>query len=1004
MGTTVSRALRIPTILATLVLVASVAGFPAGGNTTHSALVSSISSEANGATTPTLKGTTCGTPLRSTNPIIVDQAQIPDSLDPAVSFSTPGWGAIQQTYQGLVNYNGSSATRFEGVLANNWTESPNGLHWNFTLRSGVHFSNGDPFDVYVMWFSLYRSLLLEQGPQFILEQNFYSTNFNSTSPLTYYSKLAAIRAANSTLVSDLNHWNFFAPTSAEVAKMETSGQSFEVINASTLELNVGNGYLGAVPYTYLLATLSEPIAYAVDPAVVQANAGVVEGSPNAFLATHMIGTGQYLLSSFNGVAGGGYSLAPDPNYWGRTAAKEQPGNSLLAPANTSVELRFQSSPSVEISDLETGSVASASFALVDPTLISDLKRNPCVVAQALPTDYGATSGSWWVYQDQDRFPFDNLSVREAIAHAINYQQIITDAFGGYANPWVGPVPASYPYYDPGRLPPYSFNLTLAKQEMANSPCANNACLGLTFNYEYLSTGTEWADAATFVQADLARVGLTIHPVGISLAQLYVEQTVDPSTGVCFSDEPLNGGPFYLGQEFYASDYFSPDDWTQNDALSYGSANMCMSHYANATVDGLALSAAATSSPMKLRADYATITQAMYENYTDIWLVVPKAFAFYSPFLNGVIQNPMASAEPSAMLFNTQWAKNPVVVSRSYPGTYVVNSLVSEGSTALLDVLLPNLSNELVLFNAATNSSRVIQSEVPGGIQTVLVSAVSAGHSFFLAWENLTTGAEFWQKVSLAGKISQPKLPIGTTLLWSFPYGNSTSLYASYGRALVEISTTSLKLVANYTTEIPSNVSLASVLPVGHRLYLGGSWSLPNFASNAYFGYLNLTSKKVTTISKILTHYPANLTGDFVDLLARGTTIYVGGYLESVPLSPYSIQTVGGYLYEFLPSPATFKNLSSLLPVKSWGVYALEPWATTVALSMSGYRANATSLTLAGGIYTLSSAGKSVANETPLFPNGYLAFIYGVTSASNGWYFSGGFNTIAGIGEVVAVRT
>jgi len=53
-------------------------------------------------------------------------------------------------------------------------------------------------------------------------------------------------------------------------------------------------------------------------------------------------------------------------------------------------------------------------------------------------------------------------------------------------------------------------------------------------------------------------------------------------------------------------------------------------------------------------DYGNITNAMYYNYTDIWLVVPTAFAVYSTNLHGVISNPMASAEPYAFLFNTQW--------------------------------------------------------------------------------------------------------------------------------------------------------------------------------------------------------------------------------------------------------------------------------------------------------------------------------------------------------------
>ncbi|HLM70746.1 MAG TPA: hypothetical protein VK423_05140, partial [Thermoplasmata archaeon] len=60
----------------------------------------------------------CG-PNQTAN-ICIDQAEIPDSLDPAVTFSTPGWAAVQQVYQGLVNYNGSSVTSFAPVLSSSW--------------------------------------------------------------------------------------------------------------------------------------------------------------------------------------------------------------------------------------------------------------------------------------------------------------------------------------------------------------------------------------------------------------------------------------------------------------------------------------------------------------------------------------------------------------------------------------------------------------------------------------------------------------------------------------------------------------------------------------------------------------------------------------------------------------------------------------------------------------------------------------------------------------------
>ncbi len=627
------------------------------------------SSDARDVTTKTDPNSTCTIPLRSTNPIVTDQTSLPDSLDPAVSYSNPGWGAIQQVYQGLVNYNGSSTTSFVGVLATNWTEHYDPLtgynSWTFSLHSGVHFSNGDPYNAYVQWYSFYRSLLLAQGPQFILEQNFYSTNFSTTSPLSYGSPLSDDQAANETLAVDLNSWNFFDPNATEVTRMTEPLQSFQVINNLTIQLNLGYGYL-ASNYTYLLATLASPLSYAVDPAFIQAHGGVQPSSVNDYVMTHTMGTGQYVLGNYSSVAGGGYLLTPSPSYWGADIAPIEPWNSVLQPANTSIQIRFQATIAAEVSDLLNGVAASASFPNIDTSTLTALQGNACVSVVPLPVAYGATAGSDWVFLNRSVFPFSNLSVREAIAHAINYTGIIQAAFGGWAQQWVGPVPPGYPYYDPASLPPYAYNLSLAQQEIAQSPCANNACLQLKINFAYLDTGSNWAEMAKLLTTDLRQIGLSINSVPISVQVLYDEQSL--TDGACISSTTVNEGPFYMGQEFYSSDYFAPDDWTFNDAYSLGSANECMAGYSNATVDELVFRAAADSNPANLTADYGEMTELMDSNYSDLWLVAPTEFEISSIFLHGVIPNPMGNAEPAAVLYSSEWAKNPGPVA-SYPVTF-----------------------------------------------------------------------------------------------------------------------------------------------------------------------------------------------------------------------------------------------------------------------------------------------------------------------------------------------
>ena len=170
------------------------------------------------------------------------------------------------------------------------------------------------------------------------------------------------------------------------------------------------------------------------------------------------------------------------------------------------------------------------------------------------------------------------------------------------------------------------------------------------HYSYINLG-DWQTVATILQQNLAAIGITIQPVPISLDQLYVEQSTDDS-GNCITNTTVAGGPFPIGQEFYTSDYISPDDWTTNDAISWGSANYCMAQFANATVDNWVYQAAGTSNPSLAAQLYGNLTEAMYYNYTDAWLVVPTSFAVYSDALHGIYENAMGSAIPYDMASTT----------------------------------------------------------------------------------------------------------------------------------------------------------------------------------------------------------------------------------------------------------------------------------------------------------------------------------------------------------------
>ncbi len=612
--------------------------------------------------------TTCT--LSTSSAIVVDQPEKPDSLDPAIVYTTPGWAIVQQTYQTLVMYNGSAyapttanPNYMAPLLAKNWTESADGVHWNFTLFPDEYFSNGDPLNAYVLWYSMYRGMVMNQPLVYLLEENFYLPGQNYNNTTDDPSSVANTTAWLQNILNEFTTPGFVENPPADVLSvMEADNQSFRVINATTIQFNIGAGYIdvnGPSPYPFLLDQVATPGYAAVDPVVVSAHGGVVANSPNSWMANDMLGSGPYNLTYWSPTTG--YVLTPNHNYWAQSLAASLPHDNNIQPAKSTIDVSFQENPTIVVENMETGAAALGSFAYIGPSLLSSLSSDKCLDIDALPTVYGSVSFSGWIYMDQQPAipgepanPFTNLSVRAAVVHAIDYASIIKNAFGGNASQWVGPVPPGYPDYNPTNLPNYTYDPSLAMQEMNNSPYPMSKGgldslfpNGITF--EYLNTG-DWETVANLLKVDLAAIDIPLNIVGMSIDQL-VEEQADNSAGQCISATSSNGGPFYIGMDYYTADYVGPDDATQLNALSYGGYNICMSEYANSTVDNWIFQAAESLNPTTTSTIYGEITSTMYYNYTDAWLVVPTSFQVYNSALGGSVANPMGSAINYQMEYN-----------------------------------------------------------------------------------------------------------------------------------------------------------------------------------------------------------------------------------------------------------------------------------------------------------------------------------------------------------------
>ncbi|PIT01981.1 ABC transporter substrate-binding protein [Bradyrhizobium nitroreducens] len=107
----------------------------------------------------TLLGSTAFSPIGSAeanfNLRIVQGTDV-DTLDPAISRSTPSQTVFGHIFNTLVKWKDSKLSEIIPDLAESWTKSDNGLKWTFKLRQSVKFHDGTPFDAEAVKFNLDR--------------------------------------------------------------------------------------------------------------------------------------------------------------------------------------------------------------------------------------------------------------------------------------------------------------------------------------------------------------------------------------------------------------------------------------------------------------------------------------------------------------------------------------------------------------------------------------------------------------------------------------------------------------------------------------------------------------------------------------------------------------------------------------------------------------------------------------------------------------------------------
>jgi peptide/nickel transport system substrate-binding protein len=262
-------------------------------------------------------------------------------------------------------------------------------------------------------------------------------------------------------------------------------------------------------------------------------------------------------ATLNATSGGAFNVVS----WQRGSELVLEANGqypLGKPYFDTVRMNIVPAPATRRLMLERGDVDIA-FDLTRKDL-EDLKGNPDLKVISVPS-----SQMTQIFLDVTTPPLDNNIVRQAIAYAVPYEQIVSVVYGGDARLVKSPVPLDMPGHSP-QGHPYEYDLDKAKELLEQAGYGDGFPTSLAIETD----NEEQERIAILLQSELRKVGIDLEI-----------ETLDPAT---FVDRRAKKTiPMQIGSAaLWINDvqYMLEIEWTTGAFLNYA-------NYSNPRVDEIA---------------------------------------------------------------------------------------------------------------------------------------------------------------------------------------------------------------------------------------------------------------------------------------------------------------------------------------------------------------------------------------------------------------------------------
>ena len=315
--------------------------------------------------------------------LVFGSASDPTALDGALISDGESIRVLYQITEGLTRL-APGTSEIEPSLAESWETSPDGLTWTFNLRDGVTFHDGEPFNAEAVCFNFER----------------------------WYNFPASLQGDGTTYYWQYGFGGGFKnPAEGAPGPDASLYAGCEVVDELTVNLQLTK------PSATILSALTLPSLHIVSPTALQeydADAGSVNEDglfqPSGTYATeHPTGTGPYRFESWT--PGEQLTLVRNDDYWGDEARLET--------------IIFQpiSDNAARLQALQNGEIQG--YDLVEPQDVDTISGDDQLqLVERPPFNVG------YVTINSSKPPTDKLEVRQAIAHALNRQEVVDGFYGG----------------------------------------------------------------------------------------------------------------------------------------------------------------------------------------------------------------------------------------------------------------------------------------------------------------------------------------------------------------------------------------------------------------------------------------------------------------------------------------------------------------------------------------------------------------------------------------------